>query len=96
MQETASRITNTKHRYNLDSPNQILAFDDFETQEQWLQAELSRIDDQPISHVMHKICENLDTFIKWPEIAYLLWDGCTRKNNRIYHRIPSRNKSSHT
>ena len=58
----------------------------------WLESEVLLIPIESYRRVMLEVARNLDLYIKWPERAELLWDGCDRKREGFqkqkYHSYP--------
>ena len=44
----------------------------------WLEAEAGSSVPEPYRRVLLEVNANLDSFVKWPQRAELLWDGCKR------------------
>jgi len=58
----------------------------------WLQSEVRLIPMESYRRVILEVAANLDTYVKWPERAELLWEGCDRKRENSqqqkYHTYP--------
>ena len=58
----------------------------------WVEADVASIPEQAHRCVILEVNANLDSFVKWPERAELLWSSCDRIPNpdrkRKYHRYP--------
>jgi hypothetical protein len=52
----------------------------------WLEDEVSSVPDEAHRRVILEVNANVDSFVKWPTRAELLWDGCDRTVD--YHRFP--------
>jgi hypothetical protein len=52
----------------------------------WLEDEAASIPDEAHRRVILDVGRNLDSFVKWPIRAELLWEGCDRTAG--YHRFP--------
>lgn len=75
-----------KIRYNLDSPNSITTPCNLEDLQKWFSIEAQAINDQAVRQVVFDVAENLNSFIRWPVKALLLWPGCDRLKK--YHQYP--------
>ncbi len=78
--------------YNLESPNTLLEPIDSFNIERWFVRETVQIESEPVRHVLHRVAGHLDDFVRWPQRAVLLWDGCDRckpeGKKQKYHRYP--------
>jgi hypothetical protein len=78
--------------YNLDSPNGILDPYNPENPARWFVLETVQIQSEPVRKVLHDVARNLNEFVRWPERAVLLWDGCDRRppdgKKQKYHLYP--------
>ena len=58
----------------------------------WLESEVQSIPLESHRRVILEVASNLDSYVKWPERAELLWDGCDRKRESVqkqkYHLYP--------
>jgi len=48
----------------------------------WFRREAQQIEDQVVRELVGMVVLNLDSFVRWPKRAELLWDGCTRPTRR--------------
>lgn len=65
-------------RFNLESPNQLsqkCALDDLTT---WALTESTSVTDPAPRECIATVCKALDSFVRWPAKAVLLWHGCDR------------------
>jgi hypothetical protein len=64
----------------------------------WLEEEADSIPDESHRRVVLDVNANLDSFVKWPERAELLWEGCDRRRKdaqqQRYHKYPEELKSA--
>src|SRR4051812_3785328 len=65
-------------RYNLDSPNHLQTRCDFDAFASWLDAELEFCESKIAASIIRAVCADIDAFVRWPETAQLLWQGCDR------------------
>lgn len=65
-------------RYNLDAPNRLETPCNLQNLDQWIADVVKIIPDKALRAVIHHVCGNLDSFVKWPQKATLLWLGCDR------------------
>ena len=79
-------------KFNLDSPNGILAPCNPESLASWFELELQAIKSSAIREILKLVQANIDEFISWPAEAILFWQGCDRikppGSKQKYHRYP--------
>ncbi len=79
--------------YNLASPNGLLEPVDLANMSRWFVRETLQVESEAIQHLLHHTARNLDDFVRWPNCAMLLWEGCDRVapdgQKRKYHQYPS-------
>ena len=75
-----------KVKSNLESRSQIKNPCDLSNLDSWFRDEITAISEQVVRTILLNVYENLDFFVKWPEEALLLWEGCDR--NKKYHKYP--------
>lgn len=75
-----------KIRYNLDSPNSIKAPCDMPDLTCWFGKEAQAVEDKAVRQVVLDVVRHLDSFVRWPGKALLLWPGCDRSTK--YHVYP--------
>lgn len=82
-------------RFNLDSPNAVKAACDPRCLPDWLNAEISAVESQPIRKLLSTICAELPGLVVWPSNAILLWQGCVRAYpaQQSSHKYPTEIKA---
>jgi len=64
----------------------------------WLESEACSIPIESHRCVILEVARNLDAYVKWPERAELLWEGCDRKRENAqqqrYHAYPRELKAA--
>lgn len=79
-------------KYNLHSPSAIQSKCLPENSVEWLKTEVACVSSASIRAVIQTVSNNLADFVRFPQRAVLLWDGCNRvapegKRQR-YHNYP--------
>lgn len=72
------RPSSSMARFNLESPNRLsqkCVLDDLTA---WALAESGSVADSAPRECIATVCKSLDTFVRWPTRAVLLWNGCDR------------------
>jgi len=87
MPEKKPIVSKKKARYNLDSPNSIKAPCDMENLMVWFGEEVQAVEDEAVRKVVLDVAGQLDSFVRWPGKAVLLWPGCDRRTK--YHVYPA-------
>lgn len=78
--------------YNLDSPSAIGSPCHLEHLDRWFASEADGLPDGAERRVLLDVATALDSFVKFPRRALLLWDGCDRvalpPAKQKYHQYP--------
>ena len=79
--------------FNLDSPNQIRAECSLVELKPWFESEAQAVQDSDVRQAICYLASNLNSFVRFPERAVLLWHGCDRvklegKKQKI-HKYPA-------
>jgi len=78
--------------YNLGSPNGIVEPIDIADLASWFTGELAQVSNLNERRVLEVVGADLDSFVRWPKEALLLWPTCTRipppKVKRFIHPYP--------
>jgi hypothetical protein len=84
--------------YNLEAPNGLLEPVDLQDLGHWFSYELCPVKPTSVRHILEYVSDNLDDFVRWPNVALLLWDGCDRIKPKDrkgkYHAYPGLIKQS--
>jgi len=76
-----------KAKFNLESPNTIKTPCNLTDPVGWCVAEIIEVvADSAIQNVVLDVVRQLDSFVRWPPQALLLWPGCDRLQK--YHKYP--------
>src|SRR5208283_1289645 len=74
------------------APNRLHEPVDLANMEDWLDRETSQIESEALRHVLRIVTGSLSEFVRWPERALLLWEGCDRiapdGAKHRYHQYP--------
>jgi len=85
-------MTAKRTSFNLASPNQIRAMCVLAEVEQWFQNESQAVEDESIHQAVCHVATNLNSFVRFPKRAVLLWQGCDRiapqGKKQKYHSYP--------
>ena len=78
--------------YNMGSPTGLIEPCDLRNLPNWFERELDQLDDASVRDVVRRVAQDLDSFVKWPTRAALLWKGCDRNRpdgaRQKYHYYP--------
>jgi hypothetical protein len=78
--------------YNLESRNGLLEPIDLQNLDGWYARETVQVEQESIRHVMQHVGKHLSDFIRFPNRALLLWQGCDRVKpdgkKQKYHSYP--------
>ncbi len=78
--------------FNLASPNQIRAKHNLEQIDRCFENEVQAIEDEFIRQAICRLARNLNSFVRFPKRAVLLWQGCDRVapegKKQKYHSYP--------
>lgn len=79
----------TKNKSNLESLNRINSACDLSQLGSWIDNELKNLQNKNEREIISIVINNLDDFVKFPQQAVLMWEGCYREK---YHKYPERLK----
>ena len=78
--------------YNLGSPTGLNEPCNLHDLSHWFSRELGLLDDVSVRDVVRRVARDLDSFVRWPKKAALLWKGCDRNRpdgaKQKYHSYP--------
>jgi hypothetical protein len=78
--------------YNLGSRKTLTNRIDTDDPYGWFARETLQVEREGIRQVLQSVAKQLHDFVRWPDRAILLWDGCDRKipegARHRYHRYP--------
>jgi hypothetical protein len=78
--------------YNLKSPKGLIEPVDFADMTGWFARETEQATGEPLRLVLRSVANHLKDFVKWPDRALLLWEGCDRKvpegERHRYYKYP--------
>jgi hypothetical protein len=64
----------------------------------WLESEVCSITVESHRTIILEVARNLDSYVRWPQRAELLWEGCDRKRENAqqqrYHSYPAELKAA--
>lgn len=84
--------------YNLTSPTGLLEPCDLGDLEGWFNRELCQVPSDAERHILDTVARSLNSFVRWPDRALLLWQGCDRvpeEGQRLkYFRYPDSIKAA--